>query len=189
MLGQNLGKMQFLSNFLENYGLGVTWSHARVFGDKENIEISPCLRLGLTWVRSVVTRVFLVVRTGVTECTRFHSDSVLHHLVSLGVSRCHLVSLGFTWFHLVSLGVTWCHLVSLGFTWTRCHITWYHSVSLVVTWCHLVSLGFTGFHWVQAKGHSLLTAHLFVMLLRDGSDGSNGGDGGGSDGDRGNGIN
>ncbi len=159
---KSLEKIYHVCNFLENYVLGVTWSHARVFREKKNIEISPCLRLGLTWVRSVVTRVFLVVRTGVTECTRFHSDSVLRHLVSLGVSRCHLVSLGFTWFHSVSLGVTW---------------------------CHLVSLGFTGFHWVQAKGQSLLTAHLFVMLLRDGSDGSNGGDGGGSDGDRGNGIN
>ena len=53
-------------NFWENHGLGVTRSHAWVLGDKEMIEISPFLRLGLTWVCSVVTRVFLVVHTGVT---------------------------------------------------------------------------------------------------------------------------
>ena len=89
----------------------------------------------------------------------------------------HLASLGFIWCQSGSLGVTRFHLVSLGFTWTRCYVTWCHSVSLGFTWCHLVSLGFTGFHWVQAKGQSLLTVHLFVMLLRDGRDGSNGGDG------------
>ena len=138
----------YSSNFLENHGRGVTWSHARAFGNKENFEISPFLRLGLTWVRSVVTRVFLVVRTGVTECT-----------------RCHSVSLGFTWFHLVSLGVTRFHSVSLGVTWTRCHVTRCHLVSLGFTWCHsvsLVSLGFTwchmaslGFTWCKPRA----TAH------------------------------
>ena len=131
------------SNFLENHGLGVIWSHAWVFGDKENIEISPFLRLGLTWVHSVVTQAFLVVCTRVTKCTRFHSVSLgfTFQLVSLGVTWFHSVSLSFTRFHSVSLGlsvtslgVTRCHSVSHGVT--RCH-----SVSLCVTWFHLVSLG------------------------------------------------
>ena len=123
------------SNFLENHGRGVTWSHAWVLGNKENFEISPFLRLGLTWVCSVLTLVFLVVRTGVTECT-----------------RCHSVSLGFTWFHLVSLGVTWCHSVSLGLGVTSLGVTWFHLVSHGVTRFHLghlVSLGVTWFHLVS----------------------------------------
>ena len=89
---------------------GRTWRHLGSF----------LVLLGLTWCHSVARGV-----------TRFHSDLVLRHLVSLGVTWCHLVSHGFTWCHLVSLrphsvslGVTWCHLVTLS-----CH-----SVLLGVTW-------------------------------------------------------
>ena len=91
---------------------GCTWRHLGSF----------LVLLGLTWCHSV--------SRGVNQ---FHSDLVLCHLVSLGVTRCHSVSLGVTRFHLVSLGFTfgftWCNLVSLGVTF----------VSLGLARCHLVS--------------------------------------------------
>ena len=162
-----------LSNFLENHGLGVTWSHAWVFGDKENIEISLFLRLGLTWVCSVVTRVFLVVRTGVTECTRCHSVSLgftWFHLVSLGVTRFHSVSLSITWCHSVSLGVTRCHLdsvsrhsVSLGVTLFHLDSVSRHSVSLGFTWFHMVSLRFICVTWFHLVSHGFTWFHLVSL--------------------------
>ena len=137
------GKPYFSCNFLENHGLGVTRSHARVLRDMENFKISPFPRLGLTCSRNRV------------------------HLVSLGVTRFHLVSLGFTWCHLVSLGlgvtslgVTRFHLLSLGFTWCHSVSLWRHLVSLGFTWCHTVRLNLT----YLDNHYTVLISSLFTII-------------------------